>query len=76
MSQFWLILVPGVLCGSLSTVEEQNGTAGFHRIDVNVPTEVLGWLDRESLSKKKKETAGVWEQFQEHSPLFFQSSMG
>lgn len=51
----------------------KNRTAGFHRLDVSVPSEVLGWLEGESIRKRKEKEAGVWEQFQMHSPLCFSS---
>lgn len=36
----------------------KNRTAGFHRTDVSVPTEVLDWLDRESIRKRKEKEDG------------------
>lgn len=52
----------------------KNRTAGFHRIDASVPTEVLGWLERERASeKKKRKEKDSWSvgTVSKLSPLFF-----
>lgn len=73
VSQLWLGPVPGVLCGSLSTAEQdswlpQNWCETSHGV------RVAGWRGHQK--KKKKWTAGVWERFQTTTHSFFQSSMG
>lgn len=71
MSQFWLAPVPGALCGSLSAVEEQDSWLLQNWCECSHwGARLAGRMERAS-EKEKKKTAGVWEQFQTHSPLFF-----
>lgn len=49
----------------------KNGTAGFHRTDVSVPTEVLDGLEGERVRKRKEKEAGCGKSFKCTAHSFF-----
>lgn len=72
MSQSWLpLLFQSPVCGSLSAVEEQDSWLPPNWCERSHWGARLAGRREHQKKKREKKTAGVWAQFQVHSPLFF-----